>query len=324
MLGGLALRQQTQRKAGSCKSKEDCFCMSGKVDLYNSAYGNYGAEVYRQIRVETYGEDLGQTSWATTEESREIPRTLGLRGDSQVLEIGCGSGRYALQVAESVGCRMVGIDTNGPGIRTANELVKTLGMASQVCFDIGDASNKLPFDDSSFDAAFSNDVFCHVPGRVSLLREVHRVLKRGGRMLFSDALVIGGMISHEEIAIRSSIGYYFFSPPGENERLIEKAGLRLLGVMDTSEDAARIAERWCEARQKRKEALIAIEGADNFEGLQRFLSTVQTLTSERRLLRNVYVAQKPLEIGGRVETKRRFGLTMRSADRRLLGTLEGR
>jgi ubiquinone/menaquinone biosynthesis C-methylase UbiE len=269
--------------------------MSGKVDLYNSAYGNYGAEVYRQIRVETYGEDLGQTGWATTEESHEIPRTLGLTADSYVLEIGCGSGRYALQVADSMGCRIVGIDSNGPGIHTANELAETRRMSRRVRFEIGDASKKLPFDDASFHAAFSNDVFCHVPERLSVLRELFRVMKRGGRMLFSDALVIGGMISHEEIAIRSSIGFYFFSPPGENERLIEEAGLRLLGVMDTSEDAARIAKRWRDARQKRSVALIAIEGKDNFEGLQRFLSTVHTLTSERRLLRKVYVAKKPLE-----------------------------
>jgi ubiquinone/menaquinone biosynthesis C-methylase UbiE len=274
--------------------------MSGKVDLYNSAYGNYGAEVYRQIRVETYGEDLGQTSWATTEESHEIPRTLGLTADSYVLEIGCGSGQYALQVAESVGCRIVGIDSNGPGIHTANELAERQRMSGQVRFEIGEASKKMPFDDASFDAAFSNDVFCHVPERLSVLRELFRVMKRGGRMLFSDALVIGGMISHEEIAIRSSIGYYFFSPPGENERLIEEAGLRLLGVMDTSEDAARIAKRWRDARQKRSGALIAIEGKDNFEGLQRFLSTVHTLTSERRLLRKVYVAKKPLENGASV------------------------
>ena len=48
--------------------------MPAKVDLYNNAYGNYNAEVYRQISVETYGEDLGQTSWVTAEESAEIPR----------------------------------------------------------------------------------------------------------------------------------------------------------------------------------------------------------------------------------------------------------
>jgi hypothetical protein len=57
-----------------------------------------------------------------------------------------------------------------------------------------------------------------------------RILKPGGRMLFSDALVVGGVLSHEEIATRSSIGFYVCSPPGENERLIEQAGFRLIRV----------------------------------------------------------------------------------------------
>ncbi len=63
--------------------------MSAKVDLYNNAYGNYAAEVYREIRVETYGQDLGQTSWVTSDESAEIIRLLELAGTSYVLEIGC-------------------------------------------------------------------------------------------------------------------------------------------------------------------------------------------------------------------------------------------
>jgi hypothetical protein len=37
--------------------------MAAKVDLYNSSYGNYALDAYSEIRVETYGEDFGQTSW---------------------------------------------------------------------------------------------------------------------------------------------------------------------------------------------------------------------------------------------------------------------
>jgi hypothetical protein len=85
-------------------------------------------------------------------------------------------------------------------------------------------------------------------------------------MLFSDALVVGGMLSHEEIATRSSIGFYVYSPPGENEPLIERAGFRQIRVTDTTENAARIAKQWHHAREKRKEELVAAEGNINFEG----------------------------------------------------------
>jgi len=265
-----------------------------KVDLYNSAYGNYESDCYRQVRIETYGEDFGQTSWVTTEESNEIPQLLELKLDSFVLEIGCGSGGYALHLAEKVGCRVVGLDINAAGIRNANQLAVARGLASRAHFEECDVSKNLPFDDKTFDAVFSNDVLCHVPGRLEVMGEIFRVLKPGGRMLFSDALVVGGMISNEEIATRSSIGFYVYSPPGENERLVARAGFRKTHVSDTTDNAARIAQRWHDARNKRKEELVAAEGNTNFEGLQRFLSCVQLLTSERRLLRYLYVASKPV------------------------------
>jgi ubiquinone/menaquinone biosynthesis C-methylase UbiE len=267
--------------------------MSAKVDLYDNAYANYGADVYRQIRVETYGDDYGQTSWVTTVESREIPRTLALTPNSYVLEIGCGSGQYALQVAGTVGCRVVGVDINLPGIDNANQLAVARKMSGQVRFEKCDAAKKLPFDDASFDAAFANDVLCHIPNRPEALRELFRVVRPGGRLLFSDALIIGGMISHQEIATRSSIGYYVFSPPGENERLLQQEGFRVVSATDTSENAAEIAQRWHDARQKRRDELLPIEGEGTFNGVQQFLATVHTLTSEGRLRRYVYVAEKP-------------------------------
>ncbi len=266
--------------------------MSARVDLYDNAYANYGSEVYQQIRTETYGQDLGQTSWVTTEESNEIPRKLRLQASSSVLEIGCGSGGYALHLAETVGCSIVGLDVNEPGVHNANQLATASGLAARAHFQNGDASKNLPFESETFDAVFANDVLCHIPKRPKVVCEMFRVLKPGGRMLFSDALVVGGMVSHQEIATRSSIGYYVYSPPGENERLIEQAGFRATRAVDTTESAASISKKWQEARERRRKELVALEGTSNFEGLQAFLSCVHSLTAERRLLRYLYVAEK--------------------------------
>lgn len=267
--------------------------MPAPVDLYDNAYGNYAAEVYRQVRIATYGEDLGQTSWVTNEESREIPRTLEIGPRSRVLEIGCGSGGYALQLARTTGCSMVGVDLNNAGVRNGNSLASAGNLSDRVSFEQCDVSKALPFGDAVFDAVFANDVMCHIPGRLAVLQQMFRVLKPLGRLLFSDALVIGGAVSSEEIATRSSIGYYIFTPPGHNERAIQDAGLRLLSADDTTTSAAAIARRWQRARAQRSEALIAIEGIATFDGLQQFLSCVDTLCSERRLLRYLYTAQKP-------------------------------
>jgi SAM-dependent methyltransferase len=267
--------------------------MPAPVDLYDSAYGNYAADVYRQVRVATYGEDLGQTSWVTGEESAEIPRALEIGPGSGVLEVGCGSGVYALQVAGTTGCSVVGVDVNDAGVRNANSLATAQNLSQRVVFEQCDVSKGLPFGDAAFDAVFANDVLCHISERPAVLREALRVLKPLGRLLFSDALVIGGAISAEEVATRSSIGYYIFTPPGYNEQLVRGAGFHLLTADDTTASAAAIARRWHDAREQRREALMAMEGITNFDGLQRFLSCVYMLCSERRLLRYLYTAQKP-------------------------------
>jgi len=271
--------------------------MPTRVDLYDNAYAKLEHELYREIRVETYGQDLGQTSWVTAAESESIPTTLSLTRDSAVLEIGCGSGLYALHLAKRVGCGIIGLDLNRHAIASATQLAAAAGLDNLARFQQCDASQPLPFPDSVFHAAFSNDALCHIPERASLLRELFRVLRPGARLIFSDALLIGGLVTHEEIATRASIGPYFFSPPGENGRLLAAAGFTVLSITDTSADAAAIALRWHEARERRREPLTtgkqAPEDATRFDGLQRFLACVHTLTSERRLLRYLYLAEKP-------------------------------
>jgi ubiquinone/menaquinone biosynthesis C-methylase UbiE len=266
--------------------------MPEKVDLYNTSYGNSEIEVYSDVRRETYGQDLGQTSWVSTEELTEIPSLLQINASSNVLEIGCGAGGCALHFAETVGCRVTGIDVNAHGIRTAEHSARAQRLAERARFIERDASTRLPFSDETFEAAYSNDAFCHIPNRMNLLRECRRVLKTGGRLLFSDALVVSGAITNEEIAARSSIGYYVFVPRGENERLIQEAGLTFLQAQDTTQQAAEISQRWRDARARRKSALVKIEGETNFEGLQRFLDCVHNLTAENRLERFVYIAAK--------------------------------
>jgi len=266
--------------------------MAAPVNLYDHAYGKYELDVYREVRLETYGEDLGQTSWVSPDESQQIPVWLNLSSDSSVLEIGSGSGRYALRIAESVGCKIIGLEINPSGISNANQLARSQNLQELASFQQHDAAQALPFPDHTFDAAFSNDVLCHIPGRPKVFSDLFRVLKPGARLLFSDALVIGGVLSNDEIATRSSIGYYAFSPPGENEQLLNHAGFLMLRVTDTSENVAAIAARWHDAREKRRQPLVAAEGEANFVGLQHFLSCAHLLTSERRLLRYLYLVQK--------------------------------
>ena len=100
-------------------------------------------------------------------------------------------------------------------------------------------------------------------------------------------------MTSEEIRVRSSIGFYLFLPAGCNERLLEQAGFAIEFVRDVTEAEAAVSARWRDARARRREALEAVEGREGFDGLQRFLDAVCTLSRERRLSRFAYLAYKP-------------------------------
>jgi SAM-dependent methyltransferase len=177
-------------------------------------------------------------------------------------------------------------------VRNAIQLAEARGIAERTQFRVLDANQPLPFPEASFDAVVSNDAMCHIAQRLSVLRDWYRVLRPGGRALFTDAMVVTGIVSHEELAIRSSIGFYLFVPPGENERLLRQAGFTILAVDDVTDNAAEVSRRRRDARARHREALVAREGQANYDGLQRFLDCVHTLSVERRLSRYAFLAEK--------------------------------
>lgn len=262
------------------------------VDLYDSHYGHLSADAQVEVRRETYGEDLGQASWLTADEARRWFDLLRVGSGQRALEVACGSGGVTCAMARHTGAACVGVDINPHGIEAAKSRAARDGLAALVSFQVVDAGGRLPFPEASFDAVFCNDSINHLHGRPAVLRDWHRLLRPGGRVLFSDPIVVTGQLSSDEIRTRSSIGYFVFTPAGHNERLLEQAGFTLRDAQDVTPAVASIARKWREARARRRDRLVPLEGAEGFEGLQRFLETAGALAEERRLSRFMYLAEK--------------------------------
>jgi cyclopropane fatty-acyl-phospholipid synthase-like methyltransferase len=266
--------------------------MSETANLYDNVYGDFGSRAEAAVRHDAFGDDIGQSSWITAAAWLRYADQAHVREHSHVLEVGSGSGGPAVHLASAVGCRITGVDLNQQGVRNGNELAAARGLGDRVTFQAVDASKPLPFAAATFDAVLSNDAMCHISNRQDVLADWHRVLRPGGRILFTDAMVITGLVSQEELSVRSSIGSYFFLPPGENERLVALAGFTLLATEDVTSEAEVIAKQWHAARQRHRPELVTREGEANFEGLQRFLACTHRLSADRRLSRYCYLAEK--------------------------------
>jgi phosphoethanolamine N-methyltransferase len=121
----------------------------------------------------------------------EVARVIGshdLRGAS-VLDIGCGAGGIDVALVATHGAGYVtGIDVEDPVITHARALVARHGLSTRIGL-CKVAPGPLPFPPGTFDVVFSKDSIVHITDKHSLMAEVFRVLKPGGRFLASDWLI---------------------------------------------------------------------------------------------------------------------------------------
>lgn len=140
------------------------------------------------------------TEWHIPE-AADFKSAKGLR----VLEIGCGLGTDGAQFA-CAGANYTGVDLTEAAIELARKRFELFDLPGT--FRTADAEN-LDFPDESFDLVYSHGVLHHTPDTARAVREVHRVLKPGGRAVV--------MLYH-----RNSYNYRV------NIRLLRRAGARLL------------------------------------------------------------------------------------------------
>ena len=262
------------------------------VAHYNLSYGNFQANLYGEIRREAFGKDIGQNSWHTAGEQDRFLTWLELSLGQRLLDVACGAGGPALRIATITGCSVAGVDVHEQAVETARALARQRGVAERSEFQAADANGRLPFKDATFDAITCIDALNHFANRPRMLSEWVRLLKPGGRVLFTDPIIVTGPLTNSEIAVRTSAGFYLVVPRGYDELVIAESGLQMLLAQDVTENMAKVSEGRRRARAARRDALCEIEGEQAFEKEQEFLSVTATLASEGRLSRYVFVAQK--------------------------------
>ena len=133
---------------------------------------------------------------------------------------------------------------------TANAAATERDLADRARFMVVDARARLPFGDESFDAVVCIDSVNHLFDRAAVLADWFRVLRAGGRLLFTNAVKLTGLVRREELVARStSMGDFVFISAGLDERLVRDAGFDDVRVEDVSENAARVASDWRDARR---------------------------------------------------------------------------
>jgi SAM-dependent methyltransferase len=174
--------------------------------------------------------------------TRQLAALAGLGAGQHVLDVGSGIGGPARFLAEACGCSVVGVDLTAEYRRIAEALTERLGLTDKVSFRTADALD-LPFDDGCFDMAWTQHVAMNIADRSGLYREIHRVVRPGGKLALFDA-VAGASEPLFPVPWARDASTSFLLTPEATRAVLERSGFALIEWHDATADA----KRWFAAR----------------------------------------------------------------------------
>ncbi|ODQ66376.1 sterol 24-C-methyltransferase [Nadsonia fulvescens var. elongata DSM 6958] len=141
------------------------------TDFYEYGWGSsfhfsryYKGEAFRQ---------------ASARHEHYLAAKMGINSDMKVLDVGCGVGGPAREIARFTGCRIVGLNNNDYQIERANFYSKKYSLEDQLSYVKGDFM-QMDFKPESFDAVYAIEATVHAPVLDGVYSEIYKVLKPGG------------------------------------------------------------------------------------------------------------------------------------------------
>lgn len=108
-----------------------------------------------------------------------------ISSQDRVLDAGCGVGGAAIYLAGKFHCHVEGITLSQKQADFGRAKAAERHLQDKVNFSVADFT-KMPFADESFDVVWAVESVCHANEKTDFLKEAHRVLKKGGRLITAD------------------------------------------------------------------------------------------------------------------------------------------
>ena len=204
------------------------------IERFSRRYRLGQSGIMREIERRVCGCDYGGTSWTTRREALEAGKELDLGPGKHLLEVGAGTGWPGLYLARETGCDVTLVDLPFEGLKIAAERAAADGLAGTCRAAVADGA-ALPLESGCFDAVLHSDVLCCLQEKLSVLRECRRVLRTGGKMVFT-VISICPDISPADYARVMTCGPPFIETAVEYPELLRQAGWKITNHLDLTPD----------------------------------------------------------------------------------------
>ncbi|KAJ7119651.1 S-adenosyl-L-methionine-dependent methyltransferase [Mycena epipterygia] len=169
-------------------SQEDSTNTENRVDSYADVVNGYydgATELYEYAWSQSFhfcrfyeGEAFGA---ALARHEHYLAAQMGLKPGMRVLDVGCGVGGPAREIARFSDVEIVGLNNNEFQLQRARRYTKKAGLDGQITFVQGDFMKlEEQFGKNYFDAVYAIEATCHAPTWEGVYGEIFKVLKPGG------------------------------------------------------------------------------------------------------------------------------------------------
>ncbi|TPX11357.1 uncharacterized protein E0L32_001175 [Thyridium curvatum] len=178
-----------------------------------------------------------------------LAHSIGIQEGMTVLDVGCGVGGPAREIAKFTGCNVVGLNNNDYQIERATQYAVKEGLSDQLKFVKGDFM-QMSFPDNSFDAVYAIEATVHAPKLEGVYGEIFRVLKPGGTFGVYEWLMTDNYdndnVRHREIrlGIEHGNGISNMCKISEGVAAMENVGFELLRHEDLADRGDALPWYW--------------------------------------------------------------------------------
>lgn len=176
--------------------------------------------------------------------------------NTKIIDLGGGFGGSARHLVKKYGCYVAVLNLSEVENEYGRELNKEQGLDDKI--DIIDGSfEDVPYDDNTFDIVWSQDAFLHSGEREKSIKEAARVLKPGGKMIFTDPMQTGNC---DKEVLKPIYERIQLSSLGSPEFYKEKAKEYGLKFLDFKEMPEQLSNHYAKVLQDTEKNMDKIKG----------------------------------------------------------------
>lgn len=120
--------------------------------------------------------------------NKKMAENIDAKTKFKVLDAGCGVGGAAIFLAKNYNCHVEAVTLNQKQINIANNFKKDQKLENKINFSLQDYTNT-NFPDECFEIVWACESVCHSTPKTDFIKEVKRVLKKGGKLILADCFV---------------------------------------------------------------------------------------------------------------------------------------